>query len=677
MKFVSFGVIAVAICPGVAFAQQAPSSTEATPEQGVLVYGPEFFGSTALATALEMVQRLPGFTPDYGNSDARGLAGNSGNILIDGRPPASKTDSLGVVLRRISAASVARIELIRGGAPGIDMQGRAVVANVVLKRTEATEKLIDFQTYVYRDGYVGPDVTAQYTHRNGDAREELSVELVTDRTAGTAQGTRTRTDASGGLYQLHDLDLWDRYRNANARGSIQRRAGGGLLRVNARVDYTNLNSSQTVTLLAGSGSDGRAEDVTHDWAGELGANWTRPLGEKSEIELIALQRLGHESYDSSTVSGGFISTFGSQSTNGESIVRSILRHKIDRHWSVEGGGEIAYNFLRSDTAYAEENQLVALPNNQVFVNELRGEMFGQASWTPSPRLTVEAGLRTEVSRIASNGDFDRRRSFFYPKPRVQLTWRPSKKDQLRLRLERTVSQLDFDDFVASTEINLGTVIGGNGNLVPQRTLTLEAVYEHRFWNIGAIELGVSHEATSDVIDYIPLEDGYDAVGNIGDGTRDTASGKLTLPFDKIGIKDARLRVSAAVTRSRVTDPLTGERRRYSDEVPFTCNVTFSHDLSGGRFTYGIDHSCNADRSHLYRIAEYRTTDIEPVLTLFGQWKPSKKLTVRADLGNAINAARIYDRDVYTGPRNTAPLLYRERRVQRRGQYLYLQVRRAF
>ncbi|WP_237709154.1 TonB-dependent receptor plug domain-containing protein [Sphingomonas elodea] len=658
--------------------QQAVHAGTSGTEQmsGILVYGPEFFANTALPTALDMVQRLPGFTLDIGNGDARGIAGNTGNVLIDGKPPASKTDGLGEILRRISASGVARIELIRGGAPGIDMQGRAVIANVVLKRTASTEKLINFQSYVYRDGYVGPDLTLQYTRRDGDRRDELSLEVLSDRTSYTSQGIRTRTDASGRLLQRHSLDLWDRDRTATLRTSIQRALGGGLLTVNARLDYFDYPTSQTVTLLEGSGSSGRAIDLTHQWKGELGANWNRPLGSKSELEVIALQRLGRTRYDSTTDAGGFVSTFGQRSRNGESVLRPILRYKPGKTLSLEGGGEIAYNFLDNRTDYAEQGIPVPLPDQSVFVSEVRGEVFGLARWQPSGRITVEAGMRAEISRIAADADSNRARTFFYPKPRLQLTWRPNKRDQLRLRVEQSVSQLDFSDFVAATEINLGTVRAGNGDLVPEQALTLEAVVEHRFWGKGALELSAKHEATRNVIDYIPLDGGFDAIGNIGTGTRNTLASTLTLPFDKLGIKDARFRGNASVVRSHVTDPLTGARRRYASEVPFTCSGSFSQDLFGGRFTYGVFASCGQPSTSLYRIREFRTTEVQPSLEIYTIWKPSKRLAIRLDLGNLNNAARIYDRDLYTGERNASPLLFRERRTQRRGQYVYVQFRRT-
>src|SRR3954469_23016045 len=95
---------------------------EAAPAQGVIAYPPEFFAAQRPANAREMLDRVPGFTFDGGDA-VRGYEGAAGNVLIDGQRPATKTDSLDQLLRRVPFQRVARIELIRGGAPGIDMQG--------------------------------------------------------------------------------------------------------------------------------------------------------------------------------------------------------------------------------------------------------------------------------------------------------------------------------------------------------------------------------------------------------------------------------------------------------------------------------------------------------------------------------------------------------------------------
>ena len=97
-------------------------------------YPPSFFAEAQPVSAYDMVIRLPGFTFDKGQA-IRGLAGAGGNVYIDGQPPVSKNDALDEILKRIPTQSVELIELIRGGAPGIDMEGKSVIANVVRKQT--------------------------------------------------------------------------------------------------------------------------------------------------------------------------------------------------------------------------------------------------------------------------------------------------------------------------------------------------------------------------------------------------------------------------------------------------------------------------------------------------------------------------------------------------------------
>ena len=79
---------------------QAPVPTGPTSEaplddaaqRGVLVFTPDFFASQRPNTALDMVNRVPGFSIDDG-SGARGFEGAVGNILINNNRPASKNDA--------------------------------------------------------------------------------------------------------------------------------------------------------------------------------------------------------------------------------------------------------------------------------------------------------------------------------------------------------------------------------------------------------------------------------------------------------------------------------------------------------------------------------------------------------------------------------------------------------
>ncbi len=95
-------------------------------------YPAAFFARYAPNTALDMVNEVPGFQLDDGDA-TRGFASATGNILINNRRPSAKQDLPSAILARIPASQVERIEVIRGQVRDIDLQGRSVVANVILR----------------------------------------------------------------------------------------------------------------------------------------------------------------------------------------------------------------------------------------------------------------------------------------------------------------------------------------------------------------------------------------------------------------------------------------------------------------------------------------------------------------------------------------------------------------
>ena len=674
-----------------AMAQTAPSAAQtpiptgpASPapggdstRQGLLVFEPAFFADARPDTALDMIARLPGFGLDGGDSGTRGFAGAAGNVLIDGVRPSTKSDDLEQILRRISAAGVARIELIRGGAPGIDMQGRSVIANVVLVRTVVTERVIETNAYFYPDGHIGPVVSARWSRREGDNQIEGSINAFSDRTDGTGDGFRRRYDPAGNLIQDADLVLWDRIRTVRATGAVQRRAGDGLLKVNGLLSWFGHENAQDLLIRSGTGTNSFNDEDSDSVNGEIGINWTRDLSPRLGLELTGLQRYSTDAYTGVSTGGGGSSTFTNDATAGESIARAVLRYRPDERFAVETGGEVAFNFLDSKNAFEENGVVIPLPSASVRVEELRGEVFGQTTWRPSPKFTLEAGVRVEVSEISQSGDSDQSKSFVFPKPRLQLTWTPWAGHQFRLRAEQEVGQLDFGDFVASADIDIGQVEGGNPDLEPEKASVLEAIYERRFWGEGVLDFTLSHAEIKDVVDVIPLTGGFDGVGNIGDGRSNFFQTRLTLPMDNLGVPNGRLQVRGSWSQTSVLDPVTGQERRFQGNQAFGCGVSFNQDLSGGRWSWGFRHGCNIDRGTAFRVREIRRSYAEPDVDLYAQWKPRADLTVRVDLGNATNRRQGYDRDIHAGPRDSAPLSFREVRRTQMSPWLFVQIRKTF
>ena len=182
--------LATLLMVGTAQAEQA--------ETGVLTYDTAFFAAQRPNTAYDMIGRLPGFSfSDVGS--ARGFAGTAGNVLINGQRPTSKSDSLQSILSRIPASTVERIDLVRGGAPGIDMQGQTVVANVILKKQDSLHVVATAEDYVFLDGHMVPNASVQFTQHSGDTTYEGSIGTTMGYDDSVGPGTHDVFDGAGHL----------------------------------------------------------------------------------------------------------------------------------------------------------------------------------------------------------------------------------------------------------------------------------------------------------------------------------------------------------------------------------------------------------------------------------------------------------------------------------------------
>jgi hypothetical protein len=155
---------------------------------------------------------------------------------------------------------------------------------------------------------------------------------------------------------------------------------------------------------------------------------------------------------------------------------------------------------------------------------------------------------------------------------VLLTWSITPNDQIRLRAEHEVSQLDFQDFAAAAELADDRLRAGATDLRPDQTTTVEAAYERRFWGDGVLTVSTSAGWITDAIDIVPvfLDDGtvLTALGNVGDANYVAFLTDTTIPTDRLGVKGGRLRLRGSWVEVKLTDPLTGEERRPSGNSPF-------------------------------------------------------------------------------------------------------------
>lgn len=609
---------------------QAPLADAA--QQGVLVFTPEFFAAQRPNTALDMVERVPGFSVDNGTG-ARGFEGAVGNVLINNARPASKNDTGSNVLGRTLAGQVERIELIRGGASGIDMQGYSVVVNVILKSETRRQSILTWNTTQFEGaGRALHGGSYQFTARDGERSWGVTLSDGIGSSDSNGPGRLIRRDADGNVLRDERTDNDGYGGGTSIRGTYAGPLAGGKVDLTARYgidDWHGYNISQSDTAFRESRDDEDGDE------GEFGVTWERPLSDRFKLETRLMHEFGSwDGASSYSVTENGVDApeqvFDYSGKRSETILRGLIRHERSPRLTLEAGGEVAYNMRETEQAFTEGGVPIPLPSASVKVEETRGELFSKGTWRVHPRLTLEGGLRLEASTISQSGDADQEKNFFFAKPRFLATWTPMPDNQLRFRFERELGQLDFSDFAASADLEEENVYGGNVDLEPEQRWISELIYERRFWGEGVVSIGYRHDEIIDAIDRIPLEDDLSAVGNIGDGTLDRLSLNVTVPLDKVGMSGGRFTFKNDWNHTRVTDPTTGEERPISEVRGSQANIGLEQDISSWKLQWGVNWlprlgqpTYSPDQTFKWRGSEY--------LEMFAEYKPTPTLAIRAQL----------------------------------------------
>ena len=157
---------------------QAQTTTAETPISDqparTTAYDAAFFAQFAPATALDIVNRVPGFSIEQSNGDVRGFAGAAGNVVFNGARPSSKSDSLQTILARIPASRVLRVEIGPGDLFGSDYSGKSQVLNVILTAEGGIDGNATVKLARLYSGKVVPDGEASVLIRRGASTINLA-----------------------------------------------------------------------------------------------------------------------------------------------------------------------------------------------------------------------------------------------------------------------------------------------------------------------------------------------------------------------------------------------------------------------------------------------------------------------------------------------------------------------
>lgn len=708
--------LTLAACPLEADAQPELSNVSPT---GNVVYDDEFFSRYDLTTAEEMLRRIPGIAPILDamvRSTAptkRGFGSSGDQILLDGRRIAGKSNEIVSALRRIQSSSVERVELVRNTSRDIAVLSEGVVINIVLKEGASirSAKSVLVAAQFNEEGAFDLDGSAAYNGGRDGWSYLASLEKLSISRQGPDEYTNmTRRELyrypSGALRELRpqtferDQDQYTFTTNAAYafRDGAQLRLNGLVqllnVEVNDRTDFTRFAPTGEPTLSA---TDRHRRQIDDKVSWEIGGEYDRQIGRTGLLSLLSVYNHKHTpTFDMRDVIVGNtlneVSRNRFQVSEEEAILRGSFSWQVAAGQTLELGAEGARNTLRQKIALefdldqdgSAETIDIFDPDSEV--EELRGELFAKHNWSLAPGWTLESALNVEFSEISQDGlDVHRSRSFEYFKPRFDLRRSFTPADQVRLKVERTVSQLNFQDFVPRFDFLDRRVDAGNPELRPQTAWEYEVRYEHRLpRDQGTFETRIFYEDIQDVIERIAIDPEGDgtfisASGNIGDGKRYGAEVKTSLRMTWIGLPDLVVTGRYLRRRSTVHDPFTGEKRRSSGEFGRRreAEAEIRHDVLAWRLSYGINYRHNTPGMLTYDLRERRQLHVDAKYNAFMEKKLFTSTTLRLDvMGLFRNVERRY-RTTFLGDVSSGIVTGMESYREQRDRRYTLSVRTEF
>lgn len=656
---------------GLAAAQDDPqypasvADSEAAPGR---IYSPEDFARFAPRNALDMLNRVPGFSIQRGNQ-GRGFGQADTNVLVNGQRLSSKSQNVFDQLRRVTSDNVERIEIVDGAAldiPGLSGQ----VANVVTSGGDISGSF-EYRT-VHRPRYAEPGWFGGEVSVGGATSEyewSLAYNHGTGRGAGAGPGIIT--DRFGEVTEVRDIYSHFEGDFPSLSGSLKWLGPDSLvanLNVEVSRDYTDFSNDEQRDLISGIDQFRDFDNSGEGSDYEIGADVDFELG-PGRLKLIGLER--HEEEVSEAASRLIFADdrastgnrFVSRAESGERIARAEYQwDQWGGNWQL--GAEAAFNRLDQSSRLFNleadgEFVGVPLPNSSGEVTEDRYEMIVSHSRTFASGVSFQLGIGGEQSELAQTGPRGLTRDFWRPKGSLSLAWTPRAGLDLSLSIAREVGQLSFSQFLADVDLQQQNADAGNARLKPTLRWDTRLEIKQSLGDWGSVTAELFNTDFDDYIEIIPLPGGGESRGNVDSARRYGLDWTSTVNLDPAGWTGVRLDIDFNIEGSSISDPLTGIDRPLSRHFDREADVSFRHDVPTTDWAWGL----GAQYVHVqpsYRLSEVSLSYEGPVYTYgFIEHKNVFGLTASLNVFNLTDGRSIFERTVYEGLRDRTPVQFNE------------------
>ncbi len=676
--------------PGTAKGQEADPSVEeeaaavVAPTAQGQTYDPAYFQRFAPRTALDMIDRIPGFLVTGGRGEGRGLGQADQNVLVNGERLSSKSDNARDQLRRIPAEDVVRIEIVDGTSVNVTgLSGQ--VANVIVD-LQGISGSFSWEGR-YRETapgleWFGGEISVAGT--TGDLSFTVALDNPNNRFG--SDGPTIVNDRNGSLIQIEDTVFRGKFDkptiSANLDYTFSENVSASLNLSYARNYFRRrADENKTGPLINPSLRAVRFRENGYEY--EVSGDLTFQLG-NGQLKLI-----GVETYDSEDFVQTVIETFddpssneiGDRFTRNDGIGERIGRAEYDfplfgAEWQI--AGEAAFNRLDRVSGLFELDPFgkfveIDFPEGTGGVTEDRYEFSASFSEGLSDQLSIQINAGYEFSALKQLGSAANSRRFRRPKGSASLAWTNAKGLDITLTGERRVGQLSFGDFLARVNLDTENANSGNNELVPSQTWEAQLDINKTLGEWGSTSLMVEKRWIEDFIDLIPLDDGTEADGNISSARRTEIEWTNTIKLDPIGARGVQLDLRLEYEVGEIRDPLTGELRNFSGGNSREAEFEIRHDIPSSDIAYGAALFYELRRPEIRTQEISKSQDGPAFARVYVEHKDLFGLTARATLGNIAGGRDRFERTAFEGRRNASLVSFTEKYRRRIGPIFRLDI----
>jgi len=536
-----------------------------------LTYDTEFFQKFEPISAGDMLKRVPGvaFTSDIGEYDApqmRGMADGFTQVLVNGRPVPGAGNDRTVLVDRIPAEIIERIEVIRSPGADIDSQGVGGTINIILKEGTTLPEGGSIRAtglYVAKDKEFRGAGAVSYAGRSDDDRIFYSV------TANIQQRFNAKkfveeTIVAGDF--PNSVDGRDLFAPDDFNASV---ADGRAVQLDSR-ENLDISLNADVTFKVGDSGELRVDgfyiDTDRDEREDT-TEWERDDGElvgdkkASQDTEIRQENFGFSGLYEDEISDSskfdvmvrysqfenledqydreFDFDDGSESV--EDRERELI-NSLDKEFAADFSFEKAFDVMTvkiggatkfKDRDYGltlmEADDLGTLEvdsESEFGISEKRYDGFLVSEWELGSSLIVEAGLRLEHTKttISAPDVNDTANSTTLLNPSLHFQSDLGEDGQLRLSVARTVRRPTFDQLVPvelQDEPDDDDITIGNPDLALEKSWGFDVGYEHVLPGNGILGVNFFYRKVSDLTQLVRVgatdDGGLYTYDNVGDG----------------------------------------------------------------------------------------------------------------------------------------------------------------